>query len=100
MVTCLPQILVGSSTWPDSRAKLAARRNVFTATLVRGAVHMMVGRGVMKEPGDCLVVMEAIFRILVEQSHVRWAQAHHHPEVDGVLQVTGGHAGQVGYESV
>ena len=60
----------------------------------------MVGRGVMKEPGDCLVVMEAIFRILVEQSHVRWAQAHHHPEVDGVLQVTGGHAGQGGYESV
>ena len=46
MVTSFPQILVGSSTWPDSRAR----------------VHMMVGRGDMKEPGDCLVVMEAIFR--------------------------------------
>ena len=44
--TSFPQILVGSSTLPDSRAR----------------VHMMVGRGVMKEPGDCLVVMEAIFR--------------------------------------
>ena len=38
MVTSFPQILVGSSTWPDSRAKLAARRNVFTATLVRVVV--------------------------------------------------------------
>ena len=43
MVTSFPQILVGSSTWPDSRAKLAARRNVFTATLVRGVVKVMVG---------------------------------------------------------
>ena len=71
MVTSFPQILVGSSTWPDSRAELAVRRNVFTAALVRRVVHVVIGRGVMKEPGGCLVVMEAIFKILIEQSPVR-----------------------------
>ena len=50
---------MGSSTWPDSRTELAVKRNVFTATLVR---RVVVGRGVMKELGGCLVVMEAIFK--------------------------------------
>ena len=51
---------MGSSTWPDSRTELAVKRNVFT--LVRRVVHVVVGRGVMKELGGCLVVMEAIFK--------------------------------------
>ena len=59
MQCSFPQILVGSSTWPDSRTELAVKRNVFTATLVR---RVVVGRGVMKELGGCLVVMEAIFK--------------------------------------
>ena len=63
MVTSFPQILVWSSTWPDSRAKLAARRNVFTSTQVRRVVHVVVGRGVMKEPGDFLVVMSYLQNI-------------------------------------
>jgi hypothetical protein len=67
MMTSFPQILVGRSTWPNSRAKLAVRRNVFMAVLVR----RVVGRGTMKEPGGCLVVIEAIIRILIEQSTVR-----------------------------
>ena len=63
---------MGSSTWPDSRTELAVKRNVFTATLVRRVVHVVVGRGVMKELGGFfLVVMEAIFKIMIEQSLAR-----------------------------
>ena len=32
MISSFPQILVGSSTWPDSRPELAARRKAFTAS--------------------------------------------------------------------
>ena len=46
MATSFPQILVGISTWSDSRAELVMRRNLITATLVtvRGVVHVVVGK--------------------------------------------------------
>lgn len=54
----LAQNLIAS----DSRTELAVKKNVFTETLVRRVVHVVVGRGVMKELGGCLVVMEDIFK--------------------------------------
>ena len=71
MVTSFPQILVGSSTWPDSRVELALRRNIFTAALVRRVVHVVAGREEKDKTGGCLVVMEAILSILIENSPSR-----------------------------
>ena len=46
MATSFPQILLGISTWSDSRAELVVRRNLITATLVtvRRVVHVVVGK--------------------------------------------------------
>ena len=57
MATSFPQILLGISTWSDSRAELVVRRNLITATMVtvRRVVHVVVGKRAMNEPEDCLV---------------------------------------------
>ena len=71
MVSSFPQILVGTSTWPDTRIELATKRNVFTAALVRRVVHVVAGRRMEEEMGGCMVVMEAIFSIMIDTSPAR-----------------------------
>ena len=52
MVSSFPQILVESSTWPESRVGLAVR-----------VVLVVAGREVEDKSGCCLVVTDAILRI-------------------------------------
>ena len=47
------------------------RRNIFTAALVRRVVHGVAGRDEKDKTGGCLVVMEAILSILIENSPSR-----------------------------
>ena len=72
MVTSFPQILVESSTWPESRVGLAVRRDIFTAAPVRRVVLVVAGREEEDKSGSCLVVTEAILRIRRENSPSRY----------------------------
>ena len=71
MISSFPQILVGSSTWPDSRPELATRRKAFTAALVRRVVHVVARKGMEVSPQSCVEVMSSIFKIMVERNPQR-----------------------------
>ena len=66
MVTSFPQILVGTSTWPDTISELSSRRNMFTAALVRRVVQVVARRGVVKELSSCVMVIETVFSIMMD----------------------------------
>ena len=67
MISSFPQILVGSTTWPDTNKDLAIRRKAFAAALVRRLIHVVSGKGVKVRPECCLMVMEAIFKTMIER---------------------------------
>ena len=72
MISSFPQILVGSSTWPDSsRHELAVRRKAFTAALVRRVLHVVARKGMEVSPQSCVEVMSSIFKIMVERNPQR-----------------------------
>ena len=71
MVTSIPQILVGHSSWTDDNIFLAQRRSAFTEALVRRVIHVTAKMGFEEEPGGCLAVINSVSTILVANSPVR-----------------------------
>ena len=72
MVTSIPQIIVDTPSWPDSREELSSRRDAFTTCLVRRVIHVVASKGLKEEPGGSFNLMQVLLSVMNDRSPSRW----------------------------
>ena len=71
MVSSIPQIIVDTPSWPDSREELSSRRDAFTTCLVRRVIHVVASKELKEEPGGSFNLMQVLLSVMNDRSPSR-----------------------------